>query len=255
MSNNGFNIVKGVLIKYTGADKDVVIPDEVKKISKRAFLGCSELTSVKIGSGVKKIGEWAFKDCKNIKEVTIENGEIGKYAFYECTGLTSVKIGNGVTKIGESAFSDCKNLKEVTIENGEIGKWAFHECIGLTSVKVGNGIKKIDKFAFSKCTNLKEVTIESGKIKEYAFSNCKIDKAVIESKNVGNLMAEIKTLVLKKSVKKFDMVNFMKCKEVYCEAKKKPFGWKWSYTKKYHETMMSGGYYATVNWGVDISKV
>ena len=255
MSNKDFKIICGVLIKYTGTDKNVVIPDgvlvinkfafpkditsvvipnSVSVIKKYAFCGRTGLTSVKIGNGVKKIGDYAFSDCKNLKEVTIENGEIGKSVFSNCTGLTSVKIGNGVKKIGERAFSGCTNLKEVTIESGKIEKYAFYECTGLKTIKIGKGVKEISA---------------------NSFHGCKIDKAVIGSENVGCLYAVIHTLVLEKTVKKFDMVNFRLSHVAYCEAKEKPFGWKWSDGKGYNEFLMSQVRYATVNWGVDISKV
>ena len=234
MSNKDFNIVEGVLIKYTGADKNVVIPDGVLVIDKFAF--SKDITSVVIPNSVLAINKYAFNQCECLTNIDIPDSvtSICESAFGECTGLTSVKFGKGIKKIDKFAFYKCTNLKEVTIESGKIKEYAFKKCTGLKTIKIGADVKSVSAAA---------------------FSDCSIDKAVIESKSVGNLNAEIKTLVLKKSVKKFDMVNFMKCKEVYCEAKKKPFGWKWSYTKKYHETMMRGGYYATVHWGVDISKV
>ena len=188
MSNKDFNIVEGVLIKYTGTDKNVVIPDGVLVIGKFAFP--KDITSVKCGKGIKKIDQFAFSDCTNLKEVTIESGKIKKYAFSECTGLKTIKIGKGVKKISA-----------------------------------------------------------------HAFQGCRIDKAVIGSKNVRYLYAGIHTLVLEKTVKKFDMENFSSSVVAYCEAKKKPFGWKWPRFKKYHEALMSAGQYATVNWGADISKI
>jgi len=74
---------------------DYTIPKDVRKISERAFVDCSGLTSVKIPDSVM---------------------EIGKGAFGFCTGLTSVTIGKSVTNIGEGAFYKCSGLKSVTIE-------------------------------------------------------------------------------------------------------------------------------------------
>ncbi len=64
----------------------------VTSIGRRAFYGCSDLTSVTIPSSVTSIGESAFEGC---------------------SGLTSVTISEGVTSIGEYAFSDCSSLTAV----------------------------------------------------------------------------------------------------------------------------------------------
>ena len=45
---DGFEIEDGVLKKYTGTAKEVVIPEEVTCIDDRAFFGCSSLTEVSI---------------------------------------------------------------------------------------------------------------------------------------------------------------------------------------------------------------
>ena len=51
-SNNDFEVENGVLVKYTGAGGDVVIPDRVTGIGDRAFSQCKSLTSVTIPDGV-----------------------------------------------------------------------------------------------------------------------------------------------------------------------------------------------------------
>ena len=74
--------------------KDLVIPDDVTKIGKRAFSGCSSLSSVTIPNSVTSIGNSAFDGCSS---------------------LTSVTIGNSVTSIGNSAFWNCNSLKKITV--------------------------------------------------------------------------------------------------------------------------------------------
>ena len=54
-----FIIRKGVLVKYTGHDHNVVIPEGVTEIGKLAFLNCI-LESLVIPEGVTKIGNSAF---------------------------------------------------------------------------------------------------------------------------------------------------------------------------------------------------
>lgn len=82
-SNNDFEIENGVLVKYTGAGGDVVIPDGVVSIGEEAFYSSVSLTSITIPDGVTSIGDGAFK-C--------------------CTSLISIIIPNSVTSIGMVRF-------------------------------------------------------------------------------------------------------------------------------------------------------
>lgn len=95
MSNNSdFQIEDGVLIRYTGKDKDVVIPDGVTRIGAKAFFSCRSLTSITIPDSVTSIDEYAFSGCTNLTNITIPDSvtSIGDRAFEDCTSLTSIKI-------------------------------------------------------------------------------------------------------------------------------------------------------------------
>ena len=62
-----FIIRKGVLVKYTGHDHNVVIPEGVTEIGAFAFSRCEPLESVLIPGSVTVIGEDAFQGCKSLK--------------------------------------------------------------------------------------------------------------------------------------------------------------------------------------------
>ena len=133
MSNNSdFQIEDGVLIRYTGKDKDVVIPDDVTYIEAFAFGGCESLTSIIIPNSVTSIEELVFADCTNLAKVIIPNRvtSIGNYAFENCTSLTNIIIPDSVTSIGERAFYNCTSLTDITIPKRvtNIGKNAFYRC-------------------------------------------------------------------------------------------------------------------------------
>ena len=91
---DGFNIRDGVLLKYTGKDTDVTVPD-----------------------GVIIIGDNAFVMCENIKKVTLPDGviSIGFGAFCDCLKLESINIPDSVQNIGEFAFRLSESLKEINI--------------------------------------------------------------------------------------------------------------------------------------------
>ena len=119
--NDGFVIKDGTLLKYTGNDASVTIPNSVTSIGDYAFTGCYNLTSIEIPNSVTSIGNYAFSGCSGLTSVTIPNSvtSIGEAAFSGCSGLTSITIPNSVTSIGSSVFSYCSGLTSVIslIEN------------------------------------------------------------------------------------------------------------------------------------------
>ena len=211
-------IENGVLVKYTGSESHVCIPNGVTAIGKEAFFGCEQLTSVTIPNGVTGIGEDAFSGCEQLTSVTIPNSvtTIGEDAFYDCSSLTSVTIPNSVTTIGDGAFSCCFSLTSVTIPGNvtQIGKNPFRYCTKLAKIAVspdnphfivenGHLIDKrtktlitgrasapipenssvhiIGEHAFVGCDSLTSVTIPFGvsTIQQFAFSYCDSLRSVI----------------------------------------------------------------------------
>ena len=186
----------------------VIIPNSVTSIRRRAFSGCSGLTSVNIPNSVKSIGDGAFKDCSGLTSINIPNSvtSIGNSAFQHCTGLASITISNSVTSIGEYAFrmctslasitipnpvtsiekytfSGCKNLRSIIIPNSvtSIGEYAFDSCVGLTSITIPNSVTSIGKYAFCWCSSLISITIP-GSVTSMgisAFGSCGITSVTI----------------------------------------------------------------------------
>ena len=115
-----------------------IIPDNVTSIGKKAFYGCTGLTSVTIGNSVTRIGGSAFENCISLASITIPNSVtfIGEDAFSNCISLTSITIPEGVTFISESTFYGCTGLTSVVIPGSVmvIGNFAFELCEGLKDI-------------------------------------------------------------------------------------------------------------------------
>ena len=191
-------VENGVLIKYTGNDKYVVIPSGIKSIAYQAFAHNSTLTQIEL-NGIKEIGNDAFRSCSSLKSITIPDGveSIGDYCFINCDNLTDVVISAGVSKIGENAFANCPKLKQITVDdknkryksidgdlyskdgkvliryaNGknqcqfiipegvtQLGVSAISNSINLTSVIIPNSVKIIQASVFLNCNRIKKLKI------------------------------------------------------------------------------------------------
>ena len=173
-----FQIRAGVLIKYTGAAGDVLIPNNVTAVGQEAFKNCTVLYSVKIPDGVASIGDAAFSGCSSLTEISIPNSvaSIGNEAFMSCRSLTEISIPPSVTSIGDWAFYDCCELTEITIPNSvtSIGKCALGNCSRLRQIRIPDGITSIKDWTFWNCSGLTEITIPENVIYigRRAFENC-----------------------------------------------------------------------------------
>ena len=93
---------RNALEKYTGEDKDVVIPDGVIIIGREVFAGNKKMRSVTVPDSVKVIESSAFEKCSALKSVFLHAGalSIRDNVFKGCSKLTMLK-GIGVTNMGD----------------------------------------------------------------------------------------------------------------------------------------------------------
>ena len=185
----------------------VVIEDGVTGIGAAAFYGCSDLTSVTMGSSVTDIWDGAFSGCTGLTGMVLPGSvtNIGDSAFEGCVGMTTIEIPENVTALGNSAFFGCDKLKEVrynakaaadlTVLNGafcNVGTSAgcmkvifgenvekipcnlFYGCTSLTSVEISNSVTSIGDGAFDGCTGLTSIEIPKSvtSIGDWAFDGC-----------------------------------------------------------------------------------
>ena len=94
--------------------KSFVIPDSVTELGQDVFSG-SALQQITIGSGITEIPARAFLGCTDLRTVKIPSNvkKIDIRAFEKCRSLYALTVGSGVKSIGEGAFTECNILTEV----------------------------------------------------------------------------------------------------------------------------------------------
>lgn len=184
-----------VLTKYTGEQKNIIIPDNIdgnkvvslsgtfcgnnvvenviisegiKTIDYMAFWHCINLVSVEIPESVETIGHAAFNSCISLKKVKGEfyYSSIMPYAFENCAFLESIILPETLVFIGENAFADCSKLKSVIIPESV-------EVIGGTTPE-----KKVDSLG-----NMIVSDDQRGSTKKTAFDGCKEITVTIDGNN------------------------------------------------------------------------
>ena len=136
----------------------------VTSIGNNAFIDCSGLTSVTIGTNVTSIGDQAFIGIQSLTNVTIPNSvtNLGFGVFWGCNSLTNVTIPNGVTSIGYATFNGCSSLTSIIIPTNvtSIGSYAFAGCGSLTSIIIPINVTDIGSHVFESCGVLAAITVD-----------------------------------------------------------------------------------------------
>ncbi len=207
----------------TGLSGSVTIPSTVKyggttykvtAIGDRAFLRCSDITSLEIPDTVTAIGRLALADL-NVNTITIPDSveTLGDNVLSGAS-MTSVTLSSKLTTIPDRAFNSCPNLREITIPDSvtKIETYAFNSCSSLTTITIpknveyigkqafwgsaltnvtieGNSLTEIDDLAFAFCESLKTINIPSSieTIGEQAFQHCGVLKTTGLETGTSNL--------------------------------------------------------------------
>ena len=208
-------IENGVLIRYTGKETRIVIPEGVTTIGEEAFpwynnskitsvtmpdsvttierraIQSTAMTKLVLSKNLKSIGEDAFVGNKKLKTVDLPNGleRIDVGAFGGCTSLVNIKIPATVKYIGQYALDSLVKKQEFVI----LGDGILYKYNGKGgNVVIPNNVKAIGEFAFAYtpfATPLKSVTIP-GSVKEIwqgAFWECSDLTTVKLSEGIKNI--------------------------------------------------------------------
>lgn len=149
---------------------NLVIPESVTSIGCYAFYG-SDITSVKIHSGVESIGTGAFSSCDGLRDVqlySIKSDVVAtiKEAFPEAAYVDF----NGAKYLGNKdnqymilvSSGTCEGEFTLHEQTLAIGRNAFSGSKGITSVTVHDGVVIIGDNAFSGLNSGAEVFVGSG---------------------------------------------------------------------------------------------
>ena len=175
---NDFVIRAGILESYNGASSDIIVPDNVIKISQKAFSGLPGIRTIALSKSISEIPDAAFEGCADLEEVIICSGvkTIGQRAFSGCSKLKEIILPDSVEDIGDKCFADCALLASVKLPAGlkNIGNYMFVRCSSLKDICIPDTVLTIGNSAFSNCSKLQSVTIPKGlkSIDSYAFENC-----------------------------------------------------------------------------------
>ena len=211
-----FLINDGVLEKYIGESKSVIIPTSVKIIGNNAFKNTvllenvtipdsviriengafsenRHLKSVVLPAGLEYIGDEAFANCEKLTNIILPNSitHIGRRAFERCYSIENLALPEGLTKISPEAFIGCGGIKHLTLSQKltHIGARAFFGCRNLEAISIPNGVTDIDDGAFEKCSYLKGIALPFSltSLGDNVFANCHLLTTVTLPDSITNI--------------------------------------------------------------------
>lgn len=180
-----YNKDKTILILCPSANKatDIILPDAVEVIKKKAFEGC-KLKSIKLSKALKTIEDSAFGDCKSLSNVEIQDGlnKIGPYSFCRCTNLKSIRIPDSVEEIDDCAFLG-DTISIFASENSYAGKYCERFSEPNTSTSSNTNI----------ATNTN--ASHKGNIKEYKIGESANSPNSGDVFNIGSVILVLSSLI------------------------------------------------------------
>ena len=159
-----------------------------------AFVFCTSLTRVTLGTNLLSIGVGCFQNCSSLPAITIPNTVtlIDSNCFTICTSLTSVILSSSITYISPSCFSGCTSLPSITIPSTVVfmGNNCFDGCTSLLNITIPNAVTLIDGNAFINCTGLTSVTLNRTGTLTQLISNTFFNTPSINKSTMVNLLAK-----------------------------------------------------------------
>lgn len=150
--------IKGTsLIKYSGDEKHIVIPTEIREIKQGAFKG-TNIETIDFSSAINLfvIGEEAFSNCTQLEYAELPVGlkEIGDRAFSGCNKLSYVYIPDTTSTFGKDIFAGLSKVIIVGEDDSRGKKYAESNsnCIFRTDY---NNVKQSSRILEKKKSEVK----------------------------------------------------------------------------------------------------
>ena len=194
----------------------IKFPSTLKRIGRRAFYACRNLTLAELPEGLEELGEGAFgitgqlqlcfppslkviakeayDGCMAHHDLHIPSTveEVGELSFSANHGLRKVRLDEGVKKIGRRAFNGIPELEDMNLPHSviEIGPYAFDGTNAPQEAVLNGEIRVLGRDAFAGCHGLRKVVIEEGieVLEDRAFAYCNnLEEVVLPSsiKKIG----------------------------------------------------------------------
>jgi len=162
--NEDFIIENNTVIRYTGTDEVVHIPEGITAIGERAFMGCRDMKELFLPEGLLTIGQSAFSPCASLEKIHFPESldTLDEFAFSNCRSLKEIELPDTLSHINRSSFSMCRGLREVRLPESltVLPRGVFLGCTALKKVIITKNVQKIDVEAFSNCTALMDFEVD-----------------------------------------------------------------------------------------------
>lgn len=138
-----YSINNGILEKYEGDEKNLIIPEGVTEIAANVFSSNWDISS----------NVWMIESVEFPKSLRL----IREGAFYKCKNLHAVFFQEGLVEIGANSFEETA-LFQIDLPDSlkVIGHGAFNRAIKVSVIRLPKGLEKVESFAFG---SAKEVVV------------------------------------------------------------------------------------------------
>ena len=134
--NPGIQVVPCELCYACECLREVILPEGIIKVGKKAFNLCIRLLEIAICGMVESIGDYAFIHCEFLTRVDFglpsssphRLKTIGKSAFQRCRSLERINIPSSVNLLGLDVFESCDVLVDADLSTTFITAIAGREA-------------------------------------------------------------------------------------------------------------------------------